>query len=279
MGDIYFGGQAVVEGVMMKSPKQYSVAVKKGKKVIVQTKEYRSLTETHPVFKIPFLRGVVALIEMVVLGMQTLIWSANQQIEEEEELTTKEVGITVFISFLFAIGLFIILPLVITKFLTSDSGVLFNIIDGLIRVIIFIGYLVAIGLMADVKRLFEYHGAEHKTVNCYEAGKKLTPKNAQKFTTLHPRCGTSFVIIVLAISIIVFSFVTGSFTTKLVSRLVLIPVIAGISYEILKFSAKHRKNTLISAIIYPGLMLQKLTTREPSLDQLRIAIIALKKVL
>jgi len=277
--EIYFGGQAVIEGVMMKSPTHYAVAVQKGKRLIVQTKEYNSITESSKIFKIPFLRGVINLIEMMVVGMQTLIWSANQQVEEtEEKLSTKELALTLFFSFAFAIGLFIVLPLVFTKLVTADEGVFFNIIDGGFRIAIFIAYIVGISLMKDVKRLFQFHGAEHKVVNCYEAGKRLTPKNAQKFTTLHPRCGTSFILIVLAISVVVFSFVTGSFGDKLFARIILIQVIAGIAYEVLKFSAKHQKNPVISAIIYPGLMVQKLTTREPSLDQLHIAIVALRKI-
>lgn len=277
--DIYYGGQAVIEGVMMKSPSHYSVAVRKDNKIIVKKKKFLSLTASSKILKLPIIRGVVYLLEMMVLGMSTLMWSANQQTDEEEQLSNLEMISTLVFSLLFAVGLFIFLPLVITKYLVNDSTFFFNLIDGLIRISFFLIYVIAISFLSDVKTLFQYHGAEHKVVNCYEAKKKLTPKNAQKFSTLHPRCGTSFIIIVLALSILLFSVLTGDFMTKLLGRIVLIPIIAGIAYEFLKFSAKHLENPIVKTLVFPGLMVQKLTTRQPSLDQLKVAIVALKKVL
>ena len=216
----------------------------------------------------------------MVLGTKALLWSADIAAGEEgEKLSVFEI----FITFLFAIAgvvvIFVVIPLLLTKLIIKDSSVLFALIDGAFRLIVFIIYLIAIGLMKDIRHLFQYHGAEHKAVFCYEQGLKLTPKNVKKFSPLHPRCGTSFLVIVIAISIILFAFITDQrWWVKFAWRIILIPVVAGISYEILKLSDKYRKNIIISALIKPGLWVQKLTTRQPTEKQIEVAIAALNDI-
>jgi len=280
--EIYYGGQAIIEGVMMKSPTHYSMAVRKEDGTIEVVKErHFSFVDKFRFLKFPFVRGIIYLCEMLVLGLKSLTWSANMATgEEEEELSRKEIIGTIALSFVLSIGLFVGLPLLLTGFVTKDDGVFFNLIDGFFRLAIFIGYILAISLMADVKRLFQYHGAEHKTVNCYEKGKKLTVKNVMKCSTLHPRCGTSFIVIVIAISILAFSLIIDPrWWVKFGVRIIFIPVIAALSYEFLKLSGKYRGNRLVDFITAPGLWMQKLTTKEPDEKQVEVAIRALKKVL
>ncbi len=275
----HIGGQAVIEGVMMKNKDKIATAIRKKGKIIVKKEKIRSLTEKK-LFKLPFIRGFIQLLEMMILGMKKLTWSANQQQDEGEEMTKKEIFISIFIAVIATILLFIILPYYLTKLVSDTEGIFFNLIDGLLRVMIFLLYVLAISFMNDVKRLFQYHGAEHKAVACYEAGKPLTPNNCKKYSRLHPRCGSSFIIIVLTISIIVFSLiVSDSNTIKILARVILIPVIAGISYEILKISAKFERFLFFKMIIAPGLWLQKMTTKEPTKKQLEVAIKALKSVI
>ncbi len=267
------GGQAVIEGVMMKKGKNVSIAVRKPDDTISVKKEKVSRFFAHKIFQLPMLRGILVLLETLVFGMKALTYSANESIDiAEEKLSSLEIGLTMIVSFVFAIGLFIILPLFLTN-LTSTSGILFNLIDGIIRVGIFVIYILVISLMSDVKILFGYHGAEHKAVACYENGEKLTVDNAKKFPTAHRRCGTTFILIVLALSIIVFSLIPSNVLwVKFVSRLALVPVIAGLSYEILKLGAKYPKNKLLNCFVVPGLLFQKLTTREPTDRQLEVAV-------
>lgn len=273
------GGQAVIEGVMMKSGDFISVATVKDKKISVKKMDYSPIDKKFKIFKLPFLRGFSSLIEMLVLGMKALSYSANEFAGEDEKLSKKEIALTMIISFVIAIGLFIVAPLIITRAVTSDKGFVFNIIDGLLRILVFLIYLSLISLMKEAKRLFEYHGAEHKTVNCYEDGKPLSVRNIKKYSTIHPRCGTAFILIVLVISILVFSFITSdSFIVKFVSRIVLLPVIAGFSYEILRLGKFFGKNPIYRFFIYPGLALQNITTREPDEVQIRAAVAALKDV-
>ncbi len=272
------GGQAVIEGVMMKSDNYYSVSVMKDGKIKNLNKRIRKFR--YKLFYLPFIRGFFQLLQILVIGIKTLVWSANQQSEEFEEFTFKELFFLLFSSAFFAILFFIVLPLYLTKLFNFSSNLIFNLVDGLFRVTVFVIYLVIISMMGDIKRLFEYHGAEHKAVNCYDSGRKLTLRNCKRFSTKHPRCGTSFILIVLVISIIVFSFVTsGSLLIKLLARIILVPVIAGISYEILKLSARFCDNWFFKMIITPGMWLQKLTTREPDDDQIKTAVHALNSVL
>lgn len=274
------GGQAVIEGVLMKNGEKVAIAVRKpNKKISVRKEKWKDPKKRCKIFGWPFIRGTANLLEMLVMGIKALNYSANESIgEKEEKITTGEFVVTTIVALAFAIGLFVVLPLYLTK-VTQTEGILFNLIDGLIRIVIFVLYILAISLMSDVKRLFEYHGAEHKVVACYEDGKKLIPANVKKYSTLHRRCGTTFVLIVLFVSIIVFSLVvTDNFWIKLVSRIVLFPVIAGVSYELLKLGAKFPKNIILRALVWPGLMLQKLTTKEPDKKQIEVAIKAFKAV-
>lgn len=276
------GGQAVIEGVMIKSPNYYSVAVQKSNKDIsVKSEKLNSFFNKYEFFKLPFIRGIFQLIEMLVLGIKTLSYSANESIDEsEEKLSFKELFTTILLAFVFAALLFILLPLFLTSIFTDNHGLFFNFLDGVIRLFIFLIYLLIISNLDDVKRLFQYHGAEHKTIYCYEHNKKLTLNNVKRFSTLHPRCGTSFVLIVLILSILIFSLILSKiFYVKLILRLILLPLIAGISYELLKLFAKYEHKSYVKPFLYPGMLLQKLTTREPDDDQIKVAIKAVQKVI
>lgn len=278
----YVGGQAVIEGVMMKAKDNIAIAVRTpSKKITVKKEKYNSLAKKFPPFKWPFIRGTLNLIEMMSVGIKAISFSTNESLgEDDEKVSNWELALTVLFSISLSFGLFYFLPLWLTSLFKGLDGLWFNIIDGLIRIMMVILYIGSIGLIKDIKRVFQYHGAEHKTVNCYEAGLPLTPENAQKFSVIHPRCGTSFIFIVMIISIIVFSiFDPKTFLTKFLSRLLLLPVIAGISYEILKFSADHLKNPVLRLLISPGLAMQKMTTRKPNKKQLEVAIAALEAVL
>jgi uncharacterized protein YqhQ len=274
------GGQAVIEGVLMKNDEKVAIAVRKpDNKITVKKERWKSVSKKVKFLGWPFFRGTVNLIEMLVMGIKALNYSANESMDEEEEKISKtEFAITTLIAVAVAVGLFILLPLYLTK-ITRTEGIVFNLIDGLIRVALFVLYIIAISFMKDVRRLFEYHGAEHKTVNCYEAGKKLTPANVKRYTTLHRRCGTTFLLIVLVISILIFSLiVTDSFWIKFLGRILLLPVIAGIGYELLKLGARFPKNFLLNLLVWPGLALQKMTTKEPDKKQIEVAIAAFKAV-
>lgn len=275
------GGQAVIEGVMMKNGPRYSVAVRlPNGKLKVKKDEYHSITKNSRLLKLPFIRGVIYLVEMLVLGVKSLTYSADAQSNEGEELTTKELIGTFAFSFLLTVVIFIILPFFLSSKLDPTRGFAFNVFDGVFRLLFFIGYVSALHFLEDARRLFQYHGAEHKVVNCFEQKKKLTVQNAKKCSTLHPRCGTSFIVLVIAISVVLFSFITApQWYYKLLARIIFIPVIAGISYELLKFSAKFSKHPILQMVVYPGLMVQKITTKEPSDDQLEVALKALKAVL
>lgn len=279
------GGQAVIEGVMMKSDKKWSVAVRNTKGEIL-TKDELLVPLPKPL-KLPIIRGVVALYQALTIGVKALNFSASMAYEEENSLNPFAIAATIGSSLILAISLFILLPLYLTKVagifmsLITDNSLLFNLVDGFIRVLIFLIYIIVIGLWKEMSRVFEYHGAEHKVIYAYEAGNDLTINNIKKFSTLHPRCGTSFIFIVMILSIFVFSFIPKYwvFYMKFGSRIVLIPLIAGISYEILKLSAKMQSNIIIKFLIKPGLMLQMLTTRQPNEDQMEVALTALKQVM
>jgi uncharacterized protein YqhQ len=281
------GGQAVIEGVMMKSPKNWTVAVRDQKGNIHLKKE--KLTEIPRLLKLPVLRGVVALFHALMLGIQAIEFSASKAYEEESEepLGKFSIAVTILISILLGIGLFILLPLYVTKLAglvfegIAKNSLLFNLTDGILRVFVFLVYVVMIGLWKEMARIFMYHGAEHKVIHAYEAGKELTVENVRDNSPLHPRCGTSFLLIVMVVSILAFSFIpqSWSFIYKFLSRIVLIPLIAGSSFEFLKFSSKWSHNPVMHMLVYPGLLLQRLTTREPDDAQLEVALSALKEVL
>lgn len=275
------GGQAIIEGVMMKNGPSYAAAVRLPTgKIEIMKDSHKSLTTKHKLLNLPLARGAIYLIEMMVLGMKTLTWSANQQTGEDEDLTTKELIFTFTLAFGLTILFFVVAPFFLASYFDPSRGFIFNAWDGLFRLLFFVGYVSAISFMDDVKRLFQYHGAEHKVVNCYEKKLKLTVANVRKQSTLHPRCGTSFIILVIGISVVLFSFIVTQFWYyKLLARIILIPVIAGISFELLKFSAKFTGHPIIQMIIYPGLMMQKITTKEPDDEQIEVAIKAVKAVL
>ena len=285
------GGQALIEGVMMLAPKSQSIAVRlPDGHIIVRNNRLSPLSERHRFFRLPIVRGVVSLFSMLILGIKALTYSANKAYggeEQDEEMGNLALSLTVVAGIGFGLGLFFILPLVLTRLLRSElpilgeSGILFNLVDGLFRVVIFLIYLRAITLLKDIKRVFEYHGAEHKSIFAYEAGDPLTLESARKYGTLHPRCGTSFLLMVMVVSILVFSLihVDASFAVKAGSRILLVPLIAGISYEAIKFGDRKRENRFFRALLKPGLWLQRLTTKEPSDDQIEIALKALKEAL
>lgn len=286
---ISIGGQAVIEGVMMRSPSYIATAVRKPSGEIVYKKTKIS-SNKGKLAEIPFVRGAVMLFDALVLGIKELTFSANEAEEkEEEQITQKEAILTTIVSLGLGIGLFIVLPSLIGSFLFFDNKLYSNILEAVLRLVFFILYIWLISFSKEVKRVYQYHGAEHKSIYAYENQLELTPENAKKFTTLHPRCGTSFLLIVMFIAIIVFSTidfifptpttVIGKILVKVLLRVLLMPLIAGISYEIQRYSSKHLDNPIIKAIAFPGLSLQRITTKEPDLQQLEVAIVAIKAAL
>ena len=292
MSNFYYGGQAVIEGVMMRGRQQVAVAVRNPQgQIVVHQEPLPARIYRGSISRIPFLRGLVLLWDALGLGTKALMWSADVAIAEEE----KEGGApspsfsgpmawgTVLLSLAFGIGLFFLLPTAISHLLENWLGLAKTtsaLIEALIRMALFIGYIVAIGRLPDIRRVFAYHGAEHKTINAYEAGADLKPESVARFSTLHTRCGTSFLLFVLVISILLFvPLQFDAWYLRILSRLALIPVVAGIAYEFLRFSTRHQKNLLMRALIAPGLAMQKLTTREPDLAMLEVAIAALHPVL
>lgn len=280
-----YGGQAVIEGVMMRGPESRAVAVRRpDQTIIVDEKPVSSITSRVPILKWPLLRGVVVLVESLVLGIEALTFSANQAVgeEEEEELTTKEIVITVGIALLFAVLLFAVLPTAAAHMLTkvAPGSLVQNLIEGILRIAIFLGYVAAIGRMEDIKRVFQYHGAEHKVIHAYEAGEQLEVERVQRYSTLHPRCGTSFLLIVMVISILLFSLLGKQVLWwRILSRVLLLPAVAGISYELVKLSGKYANVPWCRVLIAPGLWLQKLTTGQPDDEQVEVAISAFGAVL
>jgi uncharacterized protein YqhQ len=282
----YYGGQAVIEGVMMRGKNNMVTAVRRPNGEISLNPQQLNSIYTGKWRKMPFVRGIIALIESMLLGIQTLMLSANVALEEEEEKMSGWIlWVTIGAALVFSVGLFFLVPLFLTNFMKDrlaflESTILFNIVDGVIRVTIFIIYLKLISLMKDIKRVFAYHGAEHKSINAYEAGAPLELDSVRPFSTANPRCGTSFLFAVLVIAIFVFSFVgTPAIIWLIISRIVLLPVIASLSYEFIFVTSRHCNNPFMKVLLTPGLWLQSLTTRQPDDKQLEIGIAALKKVL
>jgi uncharacterized protein YqhQ len=278
----YMGGQAVVEGVMMRGESTWAVAVRNPEGTIdVEVHEAPSWAQKYG--KVPLLRGVMNLAESMSLGMKALSWSANQQVPEEERIGGKGMAATMTIALVFFAGFFVLLPALGARGLSSllgINGLGFHVLEGALVLGIFLGYLTAVGLMPDIKRVFQYHGAEHKAIAAYENDAPLTPESAQRFTTQHVRCGTNFLLTVLVIAIIVYSVIGRPALPILVlSRIVLIPVIAGIAYEVIRFAARHMDKRWVRISMRPGLALQRMTTREPSLEQLEVAIASLRAVM
>jgi uncharacterized protein YqhQ len=288
MGKVNIGGQAVIEGVLMRAPRSMAIAVRRPDgEIVVKRDTVIPLSERFPLVKLPLVRGAVALFSSLVIGMKALSFSANEAIsegEEKEEMSPLAMGGTIALALLLGILLFFILPLFLTKLLVpyiGESNIVFNLVDGFIRVLVFLLYVYSISRMKDIQRVFQYHGAEHKSIFAFEAGIRLTVENVKQFSRLHPRCGTSFLLIVMLVSIVVFSLIPKAwpFYLKAGSRVVLLPVIAGFSYELLKLSAKYEKSRLVRMLIAPGLALQRLTTREPDDSQLEVAIRSLEEAL
>jgi uncharacterized protein YqhQ len=282
------GGQAVLEGVMMRGVSTWAVAVRKPEGEIEVTSEpVVSWAKRHRILRAPVIRGVVALVESLKIGFRALAISANAQIEAEDGEEPQPIGgftwgLTIALSMVLAIGLFFVVPVGATSLIKDQLGssVLFWLVEGILRTAIFIGYLAAISRLRDLRRVFEYHGAEHKTISCYEAGDRLTPARAEVYSRLHPRCGTSFLLVVMVVAIFVFAPLgLPAWYWLLASRILGIPLIAGLSYEVIKWAGRNRRKRWVRAVMWPGLMLQNLTTREPDRDQLAVAIAALEAVL
>ncbi len=294
--DILVGGQAVIEGVMMRTPHAYAVAVRRADGSIEVKKEpVKRLSDYCRPLSWVVIRGFAVLIQSMVLGLRTLNYSINvsmKDLEEKEkpkkakkESSTFPMALSMILGVAVAVLLFILFPLWLTSWLRGyipaiHNWVVFNLVDGLIRVIIFLSYIILMSFMKDIRRVFQYHGAEHKVVHTWEAAEELTVENARRKSTQHPRCGTSFLMFVMVVSIIVFSiFKLDAFWAIFLSRLVLIPVVSGLSYELIRFSAPRCQKGFFRSIVLPGLALQRITTKEPSDDQLEVAIQALKEAL
>jgi len=275
-----FGGQAVIEGVMIRSRRHMVICMRKQNgEILTKTEEINSLSERNRILRLPFIRGILALFETLFLGVKGLIFSANAVLEEEDEqFTYKEIAITVLLT-LALTSFFIVVPFLLTTLLKL-TGVVFNIVEAMVRLTIFLVYLKLISLWSELKRVFKFHGAEHKVINAYEAGVDLDVPNAREFSRLHPRCGTSFLFIVLLVSILLFSVMPDlGFFARLAYRVILIPVLGAVSYEILKFSDRHRNSRIMRILVAPGLAFQRLTTREPDDDMISVALEAVKTVI
>lgn len=278
-----YGGQAVIEGVMMRGPSSRAVAVRLPEGgIAVDEKQVGSITKRYPFLKWPLLRGVVALVESLLIGIEALNYSANKALGEEEELSKTEIILTIGFAMALAVVLFVIVPTGAAHLLKNlfQSSLAQNLVEGVLRLVVFLLYVVLIGRLEDIKRVFQYHGAEHKVINAYEAGHDLTVEKVQRFSTFHPRCGTSFLLIVLVLSIFLFASLGHQVLWwRITSRVLLLPALAGISYEALKLSAKYAENFLCRLLITPGRWLQALTTGEPDDSQVEVAISAFDAVL
>jgi uncharacterized protein YqhQ len=280
---VYYGGQAVIEGVMMRGMKNMVTAVRRpGGDIAIDVRKLSSLY-TGRWRKLPLVRGIIVLIEAMVLGIQVLFFSANVALEEEKtELSGGVMWLTILGALAFAVVVFFLAPLFITRLINPyiHSSLLFNLIEGIIRLAIFIAYLKVISLMKDIKRTFRYHGAEHKTVNAYEAGMPLDVASVSKYSTAHVRCGTSFLFAVLIIAIFVFSLIgRPALWLMALARILLIPVIAALGYEFTYFAGRHTGNPIVRALVVPGLWLQELTTAEPDDNMVEVAVTALNRVI
>jgi uncharacterized protein YqhQ len=282
--DAPVGGQAVMEGVMMRGVSTWAVGVRMPDgEIDVQSFPLVSWTKRHRFFRLPVIRGVIALVQSLNIGFKALGMSANAQLPEDEEPISGAMWFgTVLVALLFAVGLFFVVPVGLTSLFKDQLGsaFLFWLVEGVVRTAIFLGYIVLIARVPDLRRVFEFHGAEHKTISCYEAGLPLTPENAQRFSRLHPRCGTSFLLIVMIVAIFVFAPIgLPEWYILLASRILGVPLIAGLSFEVIKWAGRNRHKPWVQTLMSPGMMLQKLTTREPDHEQLAVAIAAMEAVL
>lgn len=279
----YYGGQAVLEGIMMRGRTHYTIAVRQETKEISTVTHRLSNVYNGRVRRIPFIRGILALIETLILGIKSLLYSADIYMGEEEiKGKSAMIWVAMMIGVVMGIGLFIFIPLMLTRVIDPyiGSGIISNLIDGVIRLIMVVAYIWIIGFLPDIRRVFSYHGAEHKTINAFEDGVDLTVENVRKYGTAHTRCGTGFLLIVLTIATLVFMF-TGrpSLYMRFLLRILLFPAIAAVSYELLRLSARYCKNRIVRILMIPGLSLQSLTTREPDDEQIEVGITSLSKVI
>ncbi len=270
-----FGGQALIEGVMIRSRSHMVICVRKpNQEIITNIEEVKSLTQKHQSLAVPFIRGIVALPETLYLGFKGLFFSANTAIEDEaesEKFTWKEFAVAIALA-LGVASLFFVVPFFLATWL-SLTGVIFNVVEAIIRLALFLAYLAAIASWGEFRRVLQYHGAEHKAINALEAGAPMDVENVKRYSRLHPRCGTSFIFIVIIISIVLYSFIlSNDFFIKLAYRILLIPVIAAISYELLRLSGKYKNSPITKIFTFPGLAFQRLTTKEPSDDMLEVSI-------
>jgi len=277
------GGQAVIEGVMMRSKHFWSLAVRRPDETI-STRVYKnsSLTVNNKFLGLPFVRGVVNLIESMALGFRALSYSVNEATEEDIQFSKKEMTIAIFIAVVFAVGVFFVLPTLIGRSFSSyfPNTIVYNLLEGLIRIGLFLVYILLVSQLKDIKRIFQYHGAEHKTIQAYEHDKEIKLENVKKYTTVHVRCGTSFLLIVMVVAIFVFALLgRPPLPLRILYRVLLIPVVAGISYELIKLAGKFSKYRIVNILFYPGLLLQKITTREPDDSQLEVAMSSFNRVI
>ena len=280
--DLAVGGQAVIEGVMMRDANKTATAVRlPNGNIEVETHDVTSIRDRYPILNLPLIRGSVIMIESLVIGMRALSFSAQAAGEEEEQMTKKEVTMTILFALVLASVLFIVIPTGAAHLAAAytDDPIVFNLIEGGIRLLVFLLYIWGISFMGGIRRVFQYHGAEHKTIHCYEAGEALTVENVQKFPRLHPRCGTNFLLIVMVVAIVFHVFFGWpDLWLRILSRLAVLPVVAGVSYEIIRFAGRS-ENRIVRIMITPGLWLQYLTTRPPEGEMVEVAIESLKAVL
>jgi uncharacterized protein YqhQ len=279
-----YGGQAVVEGVMMRGADHWAVAVREPTgSVYVESHAIESIADRHPIWRKPFLRGILVLGQSLLIGVRALLIATNHAVEEEQQLTRRQIGVSLTVAMILFIAVFILGPTALftwAEHRTEANGIVANVAEGLFRVALFVGYLWLIGRTKDIRRVFAYHGAEHKTIAAYEHEDELTPDRIDRYPKEHVRCGTNFLIIVMVITIFVFAlFGNPGLLWRLVSRLIAIPVIAGVAYEALRLGARFPGSALMRALMAQGIWLQKITTREPDAGQIEVAVSSFREVL
>ena len=279
----FYGGQAVLEGVMMRGRDHWAIAVRKpAGDMHIEGHRIDSIAKRFRIFRVPGFRGIIALGQALGIGIKALTISANQSAEDEEKLTPRQRAFSMVIALVVFIGIFVVFPAVVSNFAKDNvgSGILLNVGEGVFRVLLFLAYLWLIGRMKEIRRVFEYHGAEHKTIAAYENQAELEPVSVDRFSTLHVRCGTNFLLIVMILTIFVFAlFGTPGLAWRIGSRLLAIPIIAGIAFELLRLGAKYHRSAVMRVLMAPGLWLQKITTKPPTEDQIEVAITSFNKVL
>lgn len=280
----FYGGQAVIEGVMMRGADVWAIAVRRPDgEIHLESHDIDSVAKRVPMLRRPFLRGVIALGQALVIGVRALTVSANHAVEEEEKLSSRQMAVSMTIALVFFIGLFVVAPTVLFRFAegrVTSSGILLNAAEGVFRVLLFLAYLALIGRMRDIRRVFQYHGAEHKTIAAYEHDEALEPDLVDRYSTLHVRCGTNFLLIVMILTIFVFAlFGTPGIWWRIGSRILAIPIIAGLAFEALRLGARYPASRVMRGLMAPGLWLQKITTKPPTPDQIEVAIASFEEVL